>query len=83
MQVRLWILNNDNNKNDALHYAAVEGAWGSKVRSEERNSLSHEIAYFPRVWANVKSVNWLVNKKYLTSVKGKHTLGERVNVKVL
>jgi len=38
--MRLWILNSDNNKNDASHYAATEGVWGSKVRSAEREIRS-------------------------------------------
>jgi len=39
------------------------------------------VRYFSRVWANVKLANWLINKKYLTSVKGKTLLASEEALK--
>lgn len=43
------------------------------LRSEVQREICSQTrsrSYFPRVWADVKPANWLINKKYLTSVKG-------------
>jgi len=80
MRERLWILNNDNNnKNDAC-IATTEKTPSSKCR--EKFALGWDrVRYFSRVWANVKLANWLINKKYLTSVKGKTLLASEEALK--
>lgn len=81
---QLWILNYDNNhKNDAciMPRPKEPGAPRSEVQREIR-SWTRSRSYFPRVWADVKPANWLINKKYLTSVKEEDILSAS-DVKIL